>query len=342
MYALRVIRPFISLVAMVFLVECSGGADSHGALPTSKNVHRSHILSEGVGITPMYPDGTLAFVGALGDIYLFDGPITSNTTAPDQTITALHSSDGPGNAALTFDPSGNLWVAEDGPSIGVYEFAAPVTSGESPSIAITGSNTGLIHPDGISYNASTGNIYVSNFGGSNPSASQIDVWTSTSNGNVAPSATISGANTGLSNCPTTIKTDASFIYVGIGCSSGGIEQFHLTDSGNVTPLSTLLSGTDLNDFDFDVIGNIYFDRGAMMRYFPQFSQQTELSSGGVAVQLLAVGDNGFIYSSSGRTVSVWETPFPYTVSLTTDSLFSLVPEAMALYSPGKLAGNEPQ
>jgi lysophospholipase L1-like esterase len=120
----------------------------------------------------------------------------------------------------------------------------------APDVTINGSNTGLADPWGIAV-ASSGTIYsLSQFGGASGVGS-ITVYPPASNGNVAPSATIAGANTGLLY-PLGIALDSSAnIYVA-NTLSPSITVYPAGAAGNVAPSATIVGSATGLDFPFDV------------------------------------------------------------------------------------------
>ena len=119
---------------------------------------------------------------------------------------------------------------------------------EAPTATISGSNTGLVSPEGIALDSSR-NIYVAD-----DSAASVFVYpalgSSTGLLNEAPTATISGSNTGL-NTPYGIALDSSgniyvadtlaasvFVYPPLGSSTGLLNEAPTaTISGSNTGLS---------------------------------------------------------------------------------------------------------
>ena len=133
----------------------------------------------------------------------------------------------------------------------------------TPSATIAGSSTGL-NGTGVAVD-SKGNIYVSNAGNINCDLGpySVTVYPAGSNGNVTPSATITGSNTGLS-CPTGIAVDSGGnIYVAnlLGDVDGSITVYPAGSNGNVTPSATI-AGPSTSLFDpggvaLDSSRNIY-------------------------------------------------------------------------------------
>ncbi len=102
--------------------------------------------------------------------------------------------------AIALDSNANIYVANgntNGSQFSVIVYP-PFSNGSVvfPSATIIGAATGLVCPRGIAVDSS-GNIYVANQGACVGATDSITVYPPGSNGNVAPSATITGPNTGL-------------------------------------------------------------------------------------------------------------------------------------------------
>lgn len=339
MNVLRVTRFAIPILAIT-LAQCSGGSAQHGSggtLPPSTHILRPMI---GGGCTcNEYPDGTLAvWDDNHNKIYLYEGPITSTSTPTATITTPTHNGDAEGGMA--FDPSGNLWVSYYDPDAvpaanEILEYAAPLTTGESPSVTISGSNTGLSAPSGISYNQSTNKIFVSD-----PSLAKVFSWSSSASGNVSPSTTISSTSLGGAG----IKTDANNIYV--SDVSSGIDEFSLSSSGSVSPTTTFLSGQK-GWLDFDVEGNIYTWNslsGNVRRYLldNSWSGGSGFTEGSSSFPMIAVDDAGYVYTADYDNVYITKHTGGTTpdVDLSVGSTDDIV--AIALYSPGRFNSAAPQ
>jgi hypothetical protein len=341
-YISSVFRPAIALVAIALIADCSGGGSvggggSHGGsapiVPTTGG--RSLHAKDFGACSPCneYPDGAIAVADENGGtIKLYDGPISSSSTAS----ATISPSFGSYTSGLTFDPSGNLWVTySNGLAGGIVEYAAPITTGESPSVTITGSNTGLIAPSGISYNQSISSILVADEG-----ANAVFEWSASTSGNVAPSTTISGSNTTFGTGPYKIKSNAQNIYVSGG--GAGIRQFPIYASGNVSPSATIDSSDNIADFDFDVTGNAWFPHTS---YIYGYFYPGNWSTGGSVVggngNAFVVDDNGYMYGfQTSGTLHI----YGYTSSTALVTLTGLGSDvtAAAMYSPGRLNGVGPQ
>jgi sugar lactone lactonase YvrE len=119
-----------------------------------------------------------------------NGPITANR-AVQGAATQLS---GPGSVQV--DGAGRLVVSNSlAPSITIYSNAATADGDIAPVAEIAGANTGLSVPTQI-FVDKTGNGTLYNV---DPGAARVAVWSNlnTANGNIAPTRTIVGANTGI-------------------------------------------------------------------------------------------------------------------------------------------------
>lgn len=119
-----------------------------------------------------------------------NGAITANRAVQGA---ATHLS-GPGSVQV--DGAGRLVVSNSlAPSITIYANAATADGDIAPVAEIAGVNTGLSVPTQIFVDTTgTGTLY-----NVDPGAARVAVWgnLNTANGNIAPTRTISGANTGI-------------------------------------------------------------------------------------------------------------------------------------------------
>ena len=129
--------------------------------------------------------------------------------------------------AATAPAFGTTWVtSESGNS--VTELSP---SGAVVGTPISGGNTGLSHPQGVVADAA-GNTFVTNF-----AANSITEYAPGAQGNVAPIATISGSQTGLSG-PTGITTSGSALWV-TDATTDTLEGFAAGQNGDVLPFATI-------------------------------------------------------------------------------------------------------
>ncbi len=217
----------------------------------------------------------------------------NGNVAPTATIagsnTGLGQPDG-----LAFDASGRLYVSNAYPySVTIY---APGASGNvAPVATIGGSNTGLITPDGIAFDAS-GQLYVTNPQGFGVSGGYITIYAAGASGNVAPTATIAGSNTGLSypNNPSDVAFNSSGQLYVTNPSSSMVTIYAAGASGNVAPTATIAGSNTGLDYPwglaFDASGQLYV---ANATYSPSGSVTIYAAgaSGNVAPTATIAGSN---------------------------------------------------
>ena len=178
-------------------------------------------------------------------------PVGKSTGLLNEAPTATLSGAGTGLVSpegIAVDSSGNIYVADDGPSsngpYSVFVYSAGSHGNAAPIATIGGINTGLSAPEGIALD-SGGNVYVADcpacYGYSGiPS---VFVYSAGSNGNAAASATISGDSTGLMS-PQGIALDSRgkiyvadsgadnvFVYPALGSSTGLLNEAPIATIG---------------------------------------------------------------------------------------------------------------
>jgi sugar lactone lactonase YvrE len=206
-----------------------------------------------------------------GNIYVANGSTSSVLVYPalrgstgllNEAPTAYISGSNTGLSdpiGIALDPSGNIYVADSGAAAVLVYPALGSSTGfldEAPTAAISGSNTSLVAPFGIALDSSC-NIYIGDNG-----AISVFVYpalgSSTGMLNEAPTATISGSNTGLNGSgPEGIALDSSGnIYVAAGFAAS-VFVYPAGSAGNVTPIATI-SGpqTQLDEPQFIAIQNV--------------------------------------------------------------------------------------
>jgi sugar lactone lactonase YvrE len=194
---------------------------------SSSNIHVADFYADSVSVFP---------AGSSGNI-----PPSSGTIGTTTAI-GLNSPRG-----IALDPSGNIYVA-DCPvcygypgNPGVFVYSAGSNGNTAPSAIISGPNTDLSAPEGIALDSSS-NLYVMDVG-SSPITPKVFVYPARSNGNVVPSATISGTSTGLED-PSGIALDSNNnIYVidsdGACDSTVKVLIYAAKSDGDVAPIATL-------------------------------------------------------------------------------------------------------
>jgi len=189
----------------IYVANQSGASVTIYAAGTTGNTAPTVTITTGLS----RPNG-LALDGK-GNIYIADegnGNILEFAANPtgNETATATITTGLGYVHALALDSAGNIYVtdANGGGGVGslwnrfftvyaavaatgsVTVYAAGATGNATPTATISGSSTGLNHPNGIAID-SDGNIYVANNGG--PS---VTVYAKGATGNATPTATISG------------------------------------------------------------------------------------------------------------------------------------------------------
>lgn len=146
-------------------------------------------------------------------------------TGPDN---GLNQNDLASNCTMFASDSGSLLIA-------VFSYSARANGTVSPLTEITGSNTELLAL-GVAVNPITGMIYSPIAVASTPG---IGIWPATATGNVAPSSSIIGTKTMISN-PASLTFDSSGkLYV---LAFRNILVFAKGATGNVAPVQNLATG----------------------------------------------------------------------------------------------------
>src|SRR5580698_8865973 len=225
----------------------------------------AYPLASNGDVSPTAPAPTglsqpqFAAVDANGNIYVtnpFTMSVTIYAKGSNGNVTPFATIGG-SNTGLNFpegvalDSSGNIYVTNCAgcndntgtPSVTVYAALgiSPGLINVAPTATITGSNTGLMSPEGIAVDSTSGDIFVAD-----SEAASVFEYSAGSNGNVAPSATVSGGNTGLMS-PTGIAERAGGdIYVADSVAVS-VFVFSAGSTGNISPTATIKGGkTGLN------------------------------------------------------------------------------------------------
>jgi hypothetical protein len=227
------------VTAIALLTSCAGGS-STPTTPNALQQNQSHAR-------PNASCPCLYVANNTGTVSVYAAG-ASGTAPPIQKIsgskTGLNQPYG-----IAVDASGNMYVANYAGGSGsgsVTVYAAGATGNVKPTTTITGSNTGLVTPVGVALDPVNGDIYVANdYGGASGSGS-VTSYAPGSNGNVSPTSTITGTNTGLLT-PFGLALDASGnIYVP-NPEAASITIYAAGATGNVAPMKTITgASTGLN------------------------------------------------------------------------------------------------
>jgi hypothetical protein len=244
-----------AMASALALPACSAG--SFGAQPSAERVQterRGTTSTSCLTSTCVYDYSHSEKAGAATQIVSFLSTATGGATPVDRVVgkkTKLIMDFGT-HFGITVDSEHQLYTfvcANVGcglPAVNIY--AAGANGDAAPIATITGSNTGLVNgPDGFVAVDNDGDIYVASSAGCLSCASAVTVYPAGSNGNVTPTQTISGSNTGLME-PTGIAVDSSHnIYVSIHDPAGGsndsIAVYAAGANGNAAPIQHI-SGTN--------------------------------------------------------------------------------------------------
>jgi sugar lactone lactonase YvrE len=143
-------------------------------------------------------------------------------------LNAAGGPDGAGSITVYALPTGNIWNVAPIRTIANFSNIQALTQFQSPAgMALDSSNT----------------IYVTNDGSIGGNPDSITIYPAGSSGNVAPSAVISGSNTGLS-MPQGIAIDrnGNICVANDGSTNGGIDTITVYSpgsTGNVAPIRTI-------------------------------------------------------------------------------------------------------
>lgn len=150
-----------------------------------------------------------------------------------------------GASGIAVDPKGTLIVANLSglpTGSGVLVFPAGADGDLRPSATISGAKAGIDWPAGIALDP-LGNIYLAD-AGRHGSPASIRVYSAGSNGDVLPTVTISGSNTGLNG--RTVRgialDSANNMYVtsdGHDSTESSITVFKAGSNGNVKPMAVI-------------------------------------------------------------------------------------------------------
>ena len=279
----------------------------------------TYALASNGDVSPTAPAPTglsepqFAAVDANGNIYVTN-PISMSVTiyakgsngnvAPFATIggsnTGLNFPEG-----IALDSSGKIYVTNCAacngntgtPSITVYAALGNSTGllNEAPIATITGSNTGLMSPEGIAVDSTNGDIFVAD-----SAAASVFEYSAASNGNVAPSATISGGNTGLMSPKGIAEHAGGDIYVADSVAVS-VFVFSAGSTGNISPAATIAGGNtglaEPSGIALDSSLNIYVtNSGSSVTVYP------DGSSGNVSPTATIVGDKTGLDGPIGVTL----------------------------------------
>ena len=180
--------------------------------------------------------------------------------------------------------TGKLYVSnQNANSIVRFDNASIANGNVAPSATIAGSNTGLSAPQFMTIDTTADRLFVTN-----QTASNVLIWDaiSTLNGNIAPTRTVGGANTGLVS-PSVVALDKThdLLYV-----ADGPEVFVFgrasAVSGNATPVRqiVLAGGFNINGMFLDTTGDRLYISDAVLNAIHVYDGASNLNSPSVGLQ----------------------------------------------------------
>ncbi|MDQ6782579.1 MAG: hypothetical protein M3063_03855 [Actinomycetota bacterium] len=186
----------------VFSLPLAAGIDNVG--PIAVIAGPATGLNSPFGLA-LDPSGDIFVANSTNTVTEYGPPTASSYGAPDNATPLLTISSGLSGPEGVAIKGTTLFVSNDNNTI--TEYALP---GGTPGTTISGANTGLAKPLGVSIDSS-GDLFVVDNGGNSSSESVLE-FSPGAMGNASPVATISGSVTTL-NSP-------QFVFIAT-CSSGG-------------------------------------------------------------------------------------------------------------------------
>ena len=217
----------------------------------------------------------------IGPEILVYAPGATGTQSPSQTITAgLQALSTNTIAAIAVDSAQNLYAVTGiavgtGPNshgyTGVAVFAPNASGAFAPSKTIVGPLTGISNNASQMATDTAGNLYIAS--GPNISPGSIQIFNSAATGNVAPTATLAGANTTIDNAQGVAVDTSGNIYVSSSGLNGPatILKFSAGSSGNVAPVQAITGDPNsmgsVGNLRVDSTGNLYVVEGSTILKF---------------------------------------------------------------------------
>jgi hypothetical protein len=230
---------------------------------------------------------TTIAIDSTGNLYLGanDGLIlvyAPGARTPTRTIQPVEFNSNQPMVALAVDGSGNIYAAGGGIPIGntntlccgVAEYASTANGRVAATRFISGAATTIGQVSQIAVDSSN-NLYIAQLADVDPQS--ILIFNSTATGNVAPTATIGGSNTGIfSPCGLALdKGGDVYVESEAAFDSGPVSIFEFSKgaTGNVAPTRTISgAATMLENFGITVdstTGNLYTIAGPGILMFPK-------------------------------------------------------------------------
>jgi hypothetical protein len=222
------------------------------------------------------------FLLCIGTVVMLFAALSGCVISPRRTVGGGSPTPTPsGSPTATPTPgtaTGKLYVSNQNvSSIVRFDNALSANGNVAPAATIAGSNTGLSSPQFMILDTTADRLFVANL-----TASSILIWDtiSTRNGNIAPTRTLSGANTGLTN-PIAVALDKArdLLYV-----ADGPEVFVFasasTVSGNAAPVRAIVlaGGFNIEGMFLDTAGDRLFFSDAVTNAIHVYDSASTLNS----------------------------------------------------------------
>jgi hypothetical protein len=235
------------------------------------------------------------------------GAITVYASGANGNVAPIRTLSGPatgvsGALGLAIDGSGNL-VEDNFFASSVNVFAPGANGNATPIRTLSGGNTNLSAVYGITLDTA-GNLYVvdnnSQFGGTDA----VTVYAAGFSGNVAPTQTITGSNTGMSGAAFVAVDAGGRIYV-TNVTANSVTVYAAGANGNAAPVATIAgANTTLvkpGGIVIDASGTIYVGNDA--------------GNGNDAIVVFAAGANGNVAPLRTIRGATTGLSFPYGMKL---------------------------
>jgi hypothetical protein len=249
-------------------------------------------------------------------VYAFDA---NGNSAPIRTISGSRTRlNDPVGIAL--GAGGNMYVANAG-SNRVTVYGPGANGNAAPIRSIAGSNTGLNLPYSIAFDRS-GTLFVGNGDPKAPLDGSITVYAPGAHGNVSPTRTISGSNTGLDSVRgIALDANGRLEVVDVSCHlfvcNSDVKIFAPDATGNVAPIGGRNFGLKIaSGIALDANGNVFlseagwFDRDFFVSVYSSGLKKKISRISGSKTQLnfpsgIALGGDGGAYVANAGSVTVY-------------------------------------
>ncbi len=223
----------------VYAAEASGNAAPIRTIAGSKT---ALAAPQGIAVDSrgrIYVSNPIGGSGGAGSITVYSAeangnvaPIRTSISGPNTGLNGCHG--------IAIGPDGGVFVANEDGGIGgmgsITVFAAKAAGNAEPIRTITGANTGLTNLGSVAVDEN-GNIYAANLANQS-SAAALTIYPAGANGDIAPTRTISGSNTGLAVPIGVAANERGVIYVA-NEQSYSITAYASHADGNMPPIRTI-------------------------------------------------------------------------------------------------------